>query len=135
MFGKAYWKNLLGTHRPAILEFSLTGAEKRHALLTGFGQHQALVHFSDNMTFPLADVLAYWNGYYLILEPPAIPDFKLLYPRHTSNNVLWLRFILNSVDGNSEAVKQPRFYDDNLVARVIISFQMHSSWYQTSGRG
>jgi general secretion pathway protein A len=119
VFGKAYWKALLGTHRPAILEFSLTGEEKRYALLTGFGQNQALVHFVDNMTFPLADVLAYWNGYYLILEPPPIPDFKSIYPRQTSNNVLWLRFILNSVDGKSEAVKQPRFYDDNLVARII----------------
>jgi len=119
VFGKANWKDLMDTHRPAILEFSLTGGEKRHALLTGFGKNQSMIHFQDNMTFPVADVLEYWNGYYLALELPPIPDFKPIHPRHTSNNVLWLRYILNSVDGKSEAVKQPRFYDDNLVARVI----------------
>jgi general secretion pathway protein A len=27
--------------------------------------------------------------------------------------------VLNSVDGKSEAVEQPSFYDDNLVTRVI----------------
>ncbi len=119
VFGKANWKDLLETHRPAILEFSLTGEEKRHALLTGYGKNQSMVYFQDNMSFPLADVLPYWNGYYLILELSPISDFKSIYPRHISNNVLWLRYMLNSVDGKSEIVKQPRFYDDNLVARVI----------------
>jgi general secretion pathway protein A len=36
--------------------------------------------------------------------------------------VLWLRHLLNGIDGKIDAVDQPRFYDDNLVARVI-SFQ------------
>ncbi len=119
VFGKANWKDMLGAHRPAIMEFSLTGGKKHHALLTGFGKNQSMIHFQDNMVFPLADVLEYWNGYYVILELPPIPDFKLLSPRHTSDNVLWLRSMLNSVDGKNEIVKQPRFYDDNLVARVI----------------
>ncbi|MDD1626068.1 MAG: peptidoglycan-binding protein, partial [Methylococcaceae bacterium] len=119
VFGKANWKDLVDTDRPAILEFSLTGGEKRHALLTGFEKNQSMIHFQDNMTFPVADVLAYWNGYYVILELPPISDFNPIYPRHTSNNVLWLRYMLNNVDGKSEDVKQPRFYDDNLVARVI----------------
>jgi general secretion pathway protein A len=119
VFGKANWKDLSDTHRPAILEFSLTSGEKRHALLTGFGKNQSMIHFQDNMTFPVADVLEYWNGYYVMLELPPISDFKPIYPRHTSNNVLWLRYMLNNVDGKNEAVKLPRFYDDNLVARVI----------------
>ena len=113
--GKTCWH----IHRPAILEFSLTGEEKRHALLTGFGKNQSMIHFQDNMIFPLADVLKYWNGYYLILEQSPIPDVKLIYPHQTSDNVLWLRHLLNSIDGKSETVEQPRFYDDNLVARVI----------------
>ena len=43
----------------------------------------------------------------------------MIYPRQTSDDVLWLRYMLNSVDGKNETVKQPRFYDDNLVTRVI----------------
>ena len=106
------------TKRPVILEFLLTGAEKRHALLTGLGQNQSMLHFQDNMMFPLADVLKYWNGYYLILEQPPIPDAKLMIPLQTSDNILWLRHLLNRIDGKNEAVEQPRFYDDNLTARV-----------------
>ena len=119
VFGKANWKDILTMNRPAILEFSLSGEKKRHALLTGYGQKQSMIHFKDNMIFPVADALKYWNGYYLIVEQPASPDAKLIYPRQTSDDVLWLRYMLNSVDGKNETVKQPRFYDDNLVTRVI----------------
>ncbi|MDD5412824.1 MAG: AAA family ATPase [Methylobacter sp.] len=119
VFGKASWKDLLAINRPAILEFSLAGEEKRHALLAGLGQNQSLIRFKDNMIFPVADVLKYWNGYYLILEQPLIPDVKLIRPHQTSDDVLWLRHLLNSVDGKIEAAAQPRFYDDNLVARVM----------------
>ncbi|MDI1232286.1 MAG: AAA family ATPase [Methylobacter sp.] len=117
--GKANWKDLLAINHPAILEFSLTGEDKFHALLTGFGQNQPIIHFKDGMSFPLADALKYWNGYYLILEQPTMTDKKTIYPGQTSDNVLWLRHLLNSIDGKTEAVEQPRFYDDKLVARVI----------------
>ncbi len=88
-------------------------------MLAGLGQNQSMIRFKDNMTFPVADVLKYWNGYYLILEQPLIPDVKLIRPHQTSDDVLWLRHLLNSVDGKIEAAAQPRFYDDNLVARVM----------------
>ena len=122
VFGKANWKDMLALNRPVILEFSLTGKEKRHALLTGFGQNQTLIHFKDKVTFPVANVQEQWNGYYLMLEPASIVDFKTIYPRQSSDNVLWLRRMLTRVDGKTEAVELPRFYDDHLVARVI-SFQ------------
>lgn len=121
VFGKSGWQDMLAINRPAILEFSPNAEEKRHALLTGIGQNQPVVHF-DNITFPMADIIKYWNGYYLILEPPSTPDVKLIYPHQTSDNVLWLRHVLNSLDGKTEAAEQPRFFDDNLVARVM-SFQ------------
>jgi len=119
VFGKASWKDMLAIDRPAILEFSLTGEEKRHALLTGFGKNQSMIHFKDNMIFPVADALKYWNGYYLMLEQSPTPDVKLIYPHQTSDNILWLRHLLDSIDGKSATVEQPRFYDDDLVARVM----------------
>ena len=125
VFGKVNWKDMLTINRPAILEFSLKGEKKRHALLIGFGQNQSMIHFKDNMIFPVADVLKYWNGYYLILEQPPIPDIKLIIPHQTSDNVLWLRHLLTSIDGKIEAVAQPRFYDDNLVARVMNFQRQH----------
>jgi general secretion pathway protein A len=131
VFGKVNWKDILTINRPAILEFSLTGEQKRHALLTGFGQNQTMIHFKDNIIYPVADVLKYWNGYYIMLEQPPIPDVKLITPHQTSDNVLWLRHLITSIDGKIEAVEQPRFYDDNLAARVI-NFQHQ---HQLTGDG
>lgn len=121
-FGKASWKDMLAINHPAILEFSLAGEQKFYALLTGFGQNQSMIHFQDDATFPVADVLKYWNGYYLIVEPPPVPDVKTIRPHQTSDAVLWLRHLLNNIDNKVDATKQPRFYDDKLAARVM-SFQ------------
>ncbi|MCK9619279.1 MAG: AAA family ATPase [Methylobacter sp.] len=118
-FGKANWKDMLAVNHPAILEFSLSSGEKFYALLTGLGQNQSIIRFKDNATFPVADVLKYWDGYYLIVEPPPIPDAKMIRPHQTSDDVLWLRYLLNTIDRKTEAVQQPRFYDDKLVARVM----------------
>jgi len=125
VFGKANWKDMLAIKHPAILEFSLASGKKFYALLTGFGQNQSLVHFQDDATFPVAEALKYWNGYYLIIEPPPVPDAKTIRPRQTSDDVLWLRYLLNIIDGKTEAVEQPRFYDDKLVARVIDFQRQH----------
>ncbi|HEY8097805.1 MAG TPA: AAA family ATPase [Methylobacter sp.] len=122
VFGKAAWKDLRAINRPAILEFSSTGKEKRQALLTGLGLNQSIIHFKNNDAFPVAEVLKDWNGYYLILEPPPIPDVKFIYRHQTSDNILWLRYLLNSGSKKVEAVEQPRVYDDKLIARVK-SFQ------------
>jgi len=78
-----------------------------------------MIHFKDKMTFPVADVQKHWNGYYLILEPASIIDFKTIYPHQSSDNVLWLRRLLTHLDRKTENAELPRFYDDNLVARVI----------------
>ncbi|MEI6336119.1 MAG: AAA family ATPase [Methylococcaceae bacterium] len=119
VFGKATWKEMLALNRPVILEFSLAGKEKRYALLTGFGQNQAMIHFKDKATFPVADVQKHWNGYYLMLEPASTVYLSPMYPHHSSDNVLWLRRLLTSIDGKTENPELPRFYDDHLVARVI----------------
>ena len=119
VFGKATWKDMLSLNRPVILEFSLADKKKRHALLTGFGQNQTMIHFKDKVSFPVADVQEHWDGYYLMLEPVSMVDFKPIYPRQSSDNVLWLRHLLTPVDGKTEAIELPLFYDDHLVARVI----------------
>ncbi|MCX7094532.1 MAG: AAA family ATPase [Methylobacter sp.] len=124
VFGKANWKDILAVHHPVILEFSLEGDEKFYALLTGFGRNQTMVHFKDHAIFPVADVLKYWNGYYLIVEPPLLAA-NMIRPHQTSDDVLWLRYLLNSIDRKIDAVEQPRFYDDRLAARVIAFQRRH----------
>jgi general secretion pathway protein A len=119
VFGKANWKDILALNRPAVLEFSLADKRKYHALLTGFGQNQSIIYFKDDKIFPVADVLKYWDGYYLMLDAPPSPNENLISYPQTSDQVLWLRYVLNSIDGKSSQVDQPRYFDKELSARVL----------------
>ncbi|HSN22695.1 MAG TPA: AAA family ATPase, partial [Methylomicrobium sp.] len=84
--GKASWKEILTMNRPVILEFTLSGEEKRHALLTGFKKDQALLVANGEQSFPLADVLNYWNGYYLLLWQPPVPVVRTIAPGERSKD-------------------------------------------------
>jgi general secretion pathway protein A len=113
-------------NRPAILEFDLTSEAKRHVLLTGFRQGQPVLRFNDNITFPLAELLNYWNGYYLILWKAQASGIKTVFPGQTSDHVLWLRQQLTAFDGIDELTENPRFFDNTLKKRVI-NFQHHNN--------
>lgn len=119
LIGRASWKDLLTINRPVILEFPLNAESKRHVLLTGIRDGQPVVQHDKEMTFPLADLLSYWNGYYLILWQSPIPDMKLIYPGQVSDNVLWLRQQLAVFDSLNPPVRQPRVFDKDLVSRVV----------------
>ncbi len=119
--GKASWKEILLMNKPVILEFVLNGKSKYYALVTGFTEQQTTVHFSDNVKFPVADILKYWEGYYLTLE---VPELKLTnaksitYEHKNLENVLWLHYVLNTYDGIAGLVDHPIFFDEALSKRV-----------------
>ncbi len=117
--GKVGWKEVLAMNRPVILEFSLPAGEKRYAVLTGIWQSQSLVQFHGDMAFPLAEVLRFWDGYYLLLWKPPRPGMKVIYPSQSSDDVLWLRRQLNVINGEKETANNPRFFDEPLKKRVI----------------
>lgn len=119
LFGKASWKEVLAMNRPVILEFSMTAEEKRYAVLTGIRQSQSMVQLYNDRAFPLADVLKFWNGYYLIVWKSPRPDMKKIYPARSSNNVLWLRQQLNVISGTQETSNNPQFFDETLKKRLI----------------
>lgn len=118
LFGKASWKELLAMNRPVILEFSLTPEVKRYAVLTGIRQSQSMVQLQSDMAFPLADILKFWNGYYLLLWKSPRPDMKKLYPAQSSDNVRWLRQQLDAINGIQETANNPQFFDKALKQRV-----------------
>jgi general secretion pathway protein A len=122
LFDRGNWKDILAFNRPAILEFSLSPEIKRYALLTAIKAGQPTLAFEQDVTFPLADVLSFWDGYYLLLWQSPIPAMKAIYPGQSSVNVEWLRQQLAAVDGVSQGTKLPQFFDADLKARVI-SFQ------------
>ena len=125
LFNKGNWKDLLAFNRPVVLEFSLSPGLKRYALLTAIQDGHPTLTFDRSVTFPLADVLGFWDGYYVLLWQPPVPTMKAIYPGQSSDNVEWLRQQLTTVDGVSQAVKYPQFFDADLKARVINFQQAH----------
>jgi general secretion pathway protein A len=119
LFDKGNWKDLLTFNRPAILEFSLSPEVKRYALLTVVKDGQPTLTFDEPLTFPLADVLSFWDGYYVLLWQLPRPEMNMIFPGQSSDNVLWLRQQLTAIDGISEETERPQFFDANLKARVI----------------
>ncbi len=127
--GKANWEKVLLMNRPVILEFSLTGGEKRYALVTGVQRSQAQVQMSGDMEFPLAELLKFWNGNYLVVWKSPLPGMKEIYPAHSSDHVLWLRQQLNSVDGTQETATNPQYFDKNLKKQVM-DFQRQNHLFE-----
>ncbi|MEQ1485540.1 AAA family ATPase [Methyloglobulus sp.] len=119
LFDKGNWKDLLMFDRPAVLEFSLSPEIKRYALLTAIKNGQPTLTFDQNVAFPLADLLSFWDGYYVLLWQSPKSDMKMLFPGQSSGNVAWLREQLAVVDGINQEVKYPQFFDTDLKARVI----------------
>ena len=125
VLGKISWKEIIALNKPVILEFVLNDKSKHHALLTGFSDQQTQVHFSENTKFSSAEILKFWDGYYLILEPPVLDPNKTISYQQNSDNVLWLRYVLNSFDGMSCLVDKPYLYDEKLMQRVKYFQQKH----------
>ena len=118
VLGQANWKDILALNHPVILEFTLPDNKKHHALVTGFGQNQTVIHFTNKISYPVADVLKYWDGYYLSLTAPPVPIVSEIKSHQASDDVLWLRYVLNTFDGKSVLVNKPRVYDNELSVRI-----------------
>jgi general secretion pathway protein A len=120
------WKDLLEFNRPTVLEFTVTPEIKRYALLTAIKDGQPVLTFGGNVTFPLADVLSYWDGYYLLLWQSSIPEMKVISPGQSSSNVEWLRQQITAIDGINDESKFPQFFDAGLKGRVMKFQQTHN---------
>ncbi len=125
LFDKADWKELLELGRPAILEFSLPSEEKRYALLTGVFKGHPIISFNEDLIFPLADVLNFWNGHYLMLWQPPRSGMVEIAPQQLSSNVLWLRKQLSVATGAVASADQPLFFDESLKTQLIDFQRQH----------
>jgi general secretion pathway protein A len=126
LFDKGNWKDLLAFNRPVVLEFAVSPEVKRFALLTMVKDGQPTLTFDHNVTFPLADILSFWDGYYLLPWQSPVPAIKAIYPGQSSPNVEWLRQQLKVVDGITEEARNPQYFDADLKARVIKFQQVHN---------
>jgi general secretion pathway protein A len=121
-FDKGHWKDILAYNRPTIMEFNLSAHVKRYALLKSIDNGNPVFVFDEPISFPLSDVLKFWDGYFLLLWQLPKPAMPVIYPGQTSDHVTWLRQQMQKIDGLNPATDQPNLFDNALKVRVI-SFQ------------
>ncbi len=113
------WKKLIAFNRPAIMEFSISATEKTYVLLVGFNGSEPVFQFENEaVSFPVAQVLAGWDGYFLLLWQPPVKHITFVYPQRTSKAVFWLRKQLPGDVGELTDPAQADFFDDALKAQV-----------------
>lgn len=125
-FNRATWHTLKALNSPVIMEFALPDNIKRYALLTGIKGGQPVFNGNPQWVFSLANVLSFWNGYYLLLEEPALAEAKPVFPNQQSGAVVWLRRQLDLLEDKQSYSRQPDFFDEALRARVIEFQRRHS---------
>ena len=89
--------------------------------ISGFTEQQTVIHFNNDVKFAVADIIKYWEGYYLTFEAPELKltnAKSITYEHKNLENVLWLHYVLNTYDGIAGLVDHPIFFDETLSKRV-----------------
>ncbi|MCI0732413.1 MAG: AAA family ATPase [Methylococcaceae bacterium] len=115
------WNYLLSLNTPAILEFALKKGVNRYATLIGVDGEVASFQFlgEDPLSFPISDVLPFWQGQFALLWKPPAPDRALLLRGYSNPAVVWLRETLQSIRGTVSQNPGSVFFDKELEDQVI----------------
>jgi len=125
LFDESDWDNLVSLNRPVMMEFTATDSEKFYAVLTGLRQGRAVFYEAPKLSFPIVQLLAYWEGYYLTLWQPPVATISSVYPGRDSEAVPWVREQFSFNENENDSLSNPDYFDDNLKARVIAFQQQH----------
>ena len=127
LFEQSNWEKLIALNRPVMMEFSLSATKHVYALLVGLNGNNPVFQFdNEELSFPLKQVLAAWDGYYLLLWQPPIKNIRVIYPQQRSTAVLWLRKQLSVYMEALTQSKQADYFDDELKMEVIKFQKRHN---------
>jgi len=117
---------ILSLNRPVILEFASPDEGKRYGLLIGVARDGLpVIRFNDDYIVQLDDLMSYWKGYYLTLWKPPYAEIQDIHPGYFSDDVLWLRQQLESINGKAYTAIRPRLYDKALQQRIKAFQRQH----------
>jgi len=118
LFEKSNWHFMSRLNRPVILEFLAEDYQKRYATLVALDEYSITLDLgTQHLTFPIEQVLPFWQGRYILLWKPLYRNMFLLRQGDKSEAVLWLRQQLNkpvsAVTGDASV------FDEELKKRII----------------
>ncbi len=115
---KSSWHFMRRLNRPVILEFLSEDYQKRYATLVALDEYSITLDLGpQHLSFPIEQVLPFWQGRYILLWKPLYRNMFLLRQGDKSEAVLWLRQQLNkpvsAVTGDASV------FDEELKKRII----------------
>jgi general secretion pathway protein A len=118
LFEKSTWHFMRRLNRPVILEFLAEDTQKRYATLVALDEYRLTLDFgAQRLSFPIEQVLPFWQGHYILLWKPLYRNLFLLRQGDKSEAVLWLRQLLNkpvsAVTGDASV------FDEELKKRIL----------------
>ena len=126
LLDKSGWNKLIALNRPVILELSPPESEKIYALLLGFKQENPIFYGHENLVFSVAEVLTFWDGYFLMLWQPVVDNIAETYLGQSSGVVPWIRKQLTENKQNTLIEINSDYFDENLKTEVIKFQQQHN---------
>lgn len=124
LIDSANWRTLLQFDRPAIVELENAKGKKYHVVLKQVTGNQVQLDLGkyNDFTTELNQLVALWNGHYVLLSKIPVKGKYLLRQGDTGKNVVGLRELLATVDADVMETPKPWFYDEKL-ARLVVQFQ------------
>jgi general secretion pathway protein A len=122
--GQSNWEDLVSLNRPAILEFNLPNGRKNYIVFIGFKNGNPIFKFNSERSFPLDQVLKFWQGYYIVLWQPPIYNHSTVFPGQSSEAVLWIKKKIISNPNYSLSKPNHDFFDHELTD-AIVKFQKY----------
>ena len=90
LFDKSDWKNLIALNRPVIMEFTVE-SQTVYAVLQEMEKGQVTLMTDTKHVFPVEQIMALWEGYYLMLWQPPFIDNQQISPGQSNGAVLWVK--------------------------------------------
>lgn len=113
------WNELRNLNRPAVLEFSLAGGERRYVALIGLEEGKPVVELGGKREiYSLEELLPSWKGYYALLWRPPAANAGFLAEGSLSPAVRVLRERLAAAGEETAAASNPDYFDQALKKRV-----------------
>ncbi len=115
------WHELVRLNRPATLEFSLKRGSSRYATLVAANNKFVTLSFFDEQqySFPVEEILPYWQGHYALLWKPPTNDTGLLLAGYSHPGVIWLRENLPGLKQQTPEQPLSQRFDRPLESEVI----------------
>ncbi len=126
LFRVGNWTRLRYYDLPALLELTLPSGQRHRVTLVGLGDETATLAIGGReYTFRLQEIERVWDGSFILLWKLPFPS-RQISPGARGKDVVWVRQILDTLEGKDPRAAESDLYDESLRQRIM-AFQRDRS--------